>query len=63
MRVDLFEKGKLAAMPKYPGLSYVLSTYGKNQIPGKEIRASHAYSPTSQDATAPDQDYEWNVCA
>lgn len=85
VRVDLFEKGKLAskaasvdvdgsgkiesikcvasAMPGYPGLPFIVSTYGKNQIPGKEIRSDHAYAPTSKDAPAPDFDGEWNVCA
>ncbi|MEY9933759.1 hypothetical protein ABH926_008419 [Catenulispora sp. GP43] len=85
VRVDLFDKGKLApkaasvdvdasgkiesikcvasAMPGYAGLSFIVSTYGMDQIPSKEIRSSHAYAPTSQDAAAPEFDGEWNVCA
>lgn len=85
VRVDLFEKGKLAAkaavigvdqggkiqsikcvvaaMPSYPGLSFIVGTYGKGQVPTQPIKPSHTYAPTTQDAPGPEMDADWNVCA
>lgn len=84
VRVDLFEKGRLAAkaadvtvdgsgkivsircvpavLPDYPGTSFVVDTYGKAQIPTKQIKAT-TYAPPAQDAAAPPLDADFNTCA
>jgi hypothetical protein len=51
-----------AAAPAYPGLAFVLDTYGKGPVSVPNIKAT-GYAPASQDAPSLPTDADWNTCA
>lgn len=68
--VDVDTSGKIetitcvaAAMPSYPGLSFILGTYSKGQLPGRPFAPAQTYAPKSQDAPDPNQDVDPNSCS